>query len=232
MENDALILIIEDDKPISHFIRISLETQGYKCIQVEQGKEGISLAISYSPDIIILDLGLPDMDGIDLIGKIKDICKAKIIIVSARDNDKSKVLALDTGADDYLTKPFSVPELLARIRVVLRNRKNDLNDGFDDFYLKIHGLVIDSSKRKVFIENKEVHLTPIEYKLMELLGRYSGRVLTHKFIIDQIWGPNNTDSQSLRVFMASLRRKIEIDTTQPIYLLTEVGVGYRLADEQ
>lgn len=231
MENDALILIIEDDKPISHFIKISLETQGYKCIQVEQGKEGISLAISYNPDIIILDLGLPDMDGIDLIGKIKDICKAKIIIVSARDNDKSKVLALDTGADDYLTKPFSVPELLARIRVVLRNRKNDLNDGFDDFYLKIHGLVIDSSKRKVFIENMEVHLTPIEYKLMELLGRYSGRVLTHKFIIDQIWGPNNTDSQSLRVFMASLRRKIEIDTTQPMYLLTEVGVGYRLADE-
>ncbi|AKC62353.1 response regulator transcription factor [Clostridium sporogenes] len=233
MDIKPLILIVEDDKPICKFINISLEAQGYKCINTQYGKEAISLVFSHNPDIIILDLGLPDIDGIDVIEKIRPVIKAKIIVVSARGHEREKVTALDCGADDYLTKPFSVAELLARIRVALRhfdqdnNFQNELSEVFT-----VRDLKIDFAKRKVFILDKDIHLTPIEYKMMELMARYAGRVLTHKFIINEIWSNySDDDTKSLRVFMANIRRKIEKNPAQPQYILTEVGVGYRLIDE-
>ncbi|EKO1911540.1 response regulator transcription factor [Clostridium botulinum] len=233
MDIKPLILIVEDDKPICKFINISLEAQGYKCINTQYGKEAISLVFSHNPDIIILDLGLPDIDGIDVIEKIRPVIKAKIIVVSARGHEREKVTALDCGADDYLTKPFSVAELLARIRVALRhfdqdnNFENELSEVFT-----VRDLKIDFAKRKVFILDKDIHLTPIEYKMMELMARYAGRVLTHKFIINEIWSNySDDDTKSLRVFMANIRRKIEKNPAQPQYILTEVGVGYRLIDE-
>nr|WP_207714679.1 response regulator transcription factor [Clostridium tetanomorphum] len=228
-----LILIVEDDKPICKFIHVSLETQGYKCVNTQYGKEAISLVFSHSPDIVILDLGLPDMDGIDVIEKIRPVTKAKIIVVSARGHEREKVTALDYGADDYLTKPFSVAELLARIRVALRH-SNQINNSQNEIteIFTVRNLKIDFERRKVSILDRDIHLTPIEYKLMELMAKYAGRVLTHKFIINEIWGSCcEDDTKSLRVFMANIRRKIEKNPAQPEYILTEVGVGYRLIDE-
>lgn len=233
MESKPLILVVEDDKPIRHFICVSLEAQGYKCIDTQLGKTAISLVSSNNPDIIIMDLGLPDMDGIDVITMIRPMTKAAIIVVSARGHDVEKVEALDRGADDYLTKPFSLPELLARIRVAIRH-SNQVNPSYQESTSEflVGDLKIDFEKRRVFLSDDQIHLTPIEYKLMVLMAKYAGRVLTHKFILNEIWGTfSGNDTQSLRVFMANIRRKIEVDPAQPRYILTEVGVGYRLADE-
>ena len=233
MELKPLILIVEDDKSICKFIRISLETQGYKCEETKYGKTAISMALSMSPDIIVLDLGLPDIDGIEVIEKLKDISNAKIIVVSARGHERDKVEALDAGADDYLTKPFGVSELLARIRVCLRNivKENNFKLEEEDIF-QVRDLKIDYEKRRIYIDNEEIHLTPIEYKLLVLMAKYAGKVLTHRFIINEIWGTYmESETQSLRVFMASIRRKIEKDPTQPQYILTEIGVGYRMIDE-
>jgi len=233
VESKPLILVVEDDKPIRNFICVSLDTQGYKCMDTERGKTAISLVSSHNPDMIIIDLGLPDMDGIDVIKQVRPVTKAAIIVVSARGLEREKVEALDCGADDYLTKPFSVGELLARIRVAFRHslRASQLQNESPDVFL-IGELKIDFEKRHVFLSNNEIHLTPIEYKLMVLMAKYSGRVLTHKFILDEIWGSSSgIDTQSLRVFMANIRRKIEKEAAQPRYILTEVGVGYRLVDE-
>ena len=229
-----LILIVEDDKSISKFIKVSLETQGYKTEETKYGKTAISMAFSMSPDIIILDLGLPDINGIEVIEKLKNISNSKIIVVSAREHERDKVEALDAGADDYLTKPFGVSELLARIRVALRNivKESNINLEYNKSTFQVRDLKLDYEKRRVYINSEEIHLTPIEYKLLMLMAKYCGKVLTHKFIINEIWG-NYTDyeTQSLRVFMASIRRKIEKDPAQPEYILTEIGVGYRLIDE-
>jgi len=233
MDIKPLILIVEDDKPIKKFMKVSLEAQGYKCIETEFGNAAISLIFSHNPDIIILDLGLPDIDGLNVIDKVRESTKARIIVVSARGRESEKVEALDKGADDYLTKPFSVAELLARIRVALRhfNVDNNPQNNVQSVFV-VKDLKIDFEKRKVTILHKEIHLTPMEYKLIELMSRYAGRVLTHKYIVDEIWGSYfDNDSQSLRVFMANIRRKIEKDPAQPQYIITEVGVGYRLVDE-
>jgi len=233
MDIKPLILIVEDDKPIKKFMKVSLEAQGYKCIETEFGKVAITLIFSHNPDIIILDLGLPDIDGLNVIDKVRDSTKAKIIVVSARGRESEKVEALDRGADDYLTKPFSVAELLARIRVALRrfNGDDSLQNNFQSSFA-VKDLKIDFEKRRVTVSNEEIHLTPMEYKLIELMSRYAGRVLTHKYIVDEIWGSYfDNDSQSLRVFMANIRRKIEKDPAQPQYIITEVGVGYRLIDQ-
>ncbi|MGH4137621.1 response regulator [Clostridium sp.] len=233
MDTKPLILIVEDDKPIKKFMKVSLEAQGYKCIETEFGKAAITLTLSLNPDIIILDLGLPDMDGLDVIEKVRETTKAMIIVVSARGHEREKVEALDKGADDYLTKPFSVAELSARIRVALRHFDVDSNsqDKVRAAFM-VKDLKIDFEKRKVTILDSEIHLTPMEYKLIELMSKYAGRVLTHKYIVDEIWGNYfDNDSQSLRVFMANIRRKIEKDPAQPQYIITEVGVGYRLVDE-
>ncbi len=233
MELKPLILIVEDDKSICKFIKVSLETQGYKCEETKYGKTAISMALSMSPDIIVLDLGLPDIDGIEVIEKLKDISNSKIIVVSARGYERDKVEALDAGADDYLTKPFGVSELLARIRVCLRNivKENNFKLEEEDIF-QVRDLKIDYEKRRIYIDSEEIHLTPIEYKLLVLMAKYAGKVLTHRFIINEIWGSYmESETQSLRVFMASIRRKIEKDPTQPQYILTEIGVGYRMIDE-
>ena len=233
MDIKPLILIVEDDKPIKKFMRVSLEAQGYKCIETEFGNAAISIVLSQNPDIIILDLGLPDIDGLKVIDKVRSSTKARIIVVSARGRESEKVEALDKGADDYLTKPFSVAELSARVRVALRHLNQDnssQNNELSVFVVK--DLKIDFDKRKVIILDEEIHLTPMEFKLIELMSKYAGRVLTHKYIVDEIWGNYfDNDSQSLRVFMANIRRKIEKDPAQPQYIITEVGVGYRLVDE-
>ncbi|HEY8889373.1 MAG TPA: response regulator transcription factor [Clostridium sp.] len=233
MNIKPLILIVEDDKPIRRFMKVSLEAQGYKCIETELGNTAITLIFSQNPNIIILDLGLPDIDGLKVIENVRDSTKARIIVVSARGREREKVEALDKGADDYLTKPFSVAELLARIRVALR-QFNGVSDSQGDMLseFNVKNLSIDFKKRRVTILNEEIHLTPMEYKLIELMSRYAGRVLTHKYIVDEIWGSYfENDTQSLRVFMANIRRKIEKDPAQPQYIITEVGVGYRLVDE-
>ncbi|GCD12320.1 response regulator [Clostridium tagluense] len=233
MDIKPLILIVEDDKPIKKFMKVSLEAQGYKCIETEFGNTAIALIFSNNPDIIILDLGLPDIDGLNVIEKVRESTKARIIVVSARGHESEKVEALDSGADDYLTKPFSVAELLARIRVALRHFNGDSNSqNIAQSVFQVKDLKIDFEKRRVTILHEEIHLTPMEYKLIELMSRYAGRVLTHKYIIDEIWGSYfENETQSLRVFMANIRRKIEKDPAQPQYIITEVGVGYRLVDE-
>lgn len=232
MNNKPCILVVEDDKPIRNFITASLSTQGYDYIETDKGNEAVALSMSHNPDLVILDLGLPDIDGIEVIGRIREWSKAPIIIVSARENERQKVEALDKGADDYLTKPFGISELLARVRVSLRHilPNESQNQNVDSF--KAKDLTVDFNKRRVTVKDKEIHLTPIEYKILTLLCRYPGKVLTHNFIIHEIWGvPVGNETQSLRVFMATLRRKIEKDPAQPEYIYTEVGVGYRMIDD-
>ncbi|KOF56065.1 MULTISPECIES: response regulator [Clostridium] len=233
MNNNPYILVVEDDRPIRNFITAALSSQGYKYIETDKGNEAITLSISNHPDLIILDLGLPDIDGTQVIERVRELLNIPIIIVSARENERQKVEALDMGADDYLTKPFGISELLARIRVSLRHSSINDNlkkENIETFQVKT--LKIDFGKRRVTIDNKEIHLTPIEYKIIVLLAKYSGKVLTHNFIIREIWGTSlGNETQSLRVFMANLRRKIEKDPAQPEYIYTEVGVGYRMIEE-
>ena len=225
-----LMLIVDDEKPIRRFMKVSLETEQYGCIEAQNGMEAVSLIASHQPDVVILDLGLPDMDGLDVIRKVREWSAVLVIVVSARGQEREKVEALDAGADDYLTKPFGVGELLARIRVALR-RKDTGNDPADAAST-LGELTIDFMKRRVTLRGNDVHLTPTEYRLLALLARHSGRVLTHRFLIHEIWGASMPeDTQSLRVCMGNLRRKIETDPAIPRYLLTEVGVGYRMADE-
>ncbi len=227
---EPLILIAEDEKPIRHFIKVSLETQKYSCLEAQDGSNAILLIASHHPDVVILDLGLPDMDGLDVIRKVREWSQVPVIVVSARGHEREKVQALDAGADDYLTKPFSVPELLARIRVALR--RNTLVTHSAEPVFELDQLKIDFEKRRVTLSGNMLHLTPTEYNLLTLLAKHCGKVLTHRFLISQVWGTAGTDdAQTLRVCMGNLRRKIEIDTAQPRYIVTEVGVGYRMVDE-
>jgi two-component system KDP operon response regulator KdpE len=227
-----LFLIVEDDKQIRKFINFSLKTQEYDCLEAETGTEAMSV-ISTQQGLmaIILDLGLPDMDGIDIINKVREFSNIPIIVVSARDQDNEKVEALDAGADDYLTKPFSIKELLARIRVVLRHSKNNNKEEMPVVY-KIGDLEIDQEKHKATLEGIDVHFTPMEYRVLTLLIRNSGKVLTHKYLLKEVWSNYlESDVQSLRVFMANIRRKLEKNPAKPRYIFTEVGIGYRFADE-
>lgn len=229
MNENITVLVIEDDKSISRFLQLSLKTNNYKPLLASNGLDGISLFMSNNPDIILLDLGLPDIDGREVLEQIRNQSDVPIIIVSARGEEKEKVEALDNGADDYITKPFHLGELLARIRVALRKKTtgSTLEKVFE-----LDGFKLDFEKRRITINNEEVHFTPIEYKLLTLLVRNAGKVLTHNFIIKKIWGYSyEEESQSLRVFMANIRRKIETDTMNPRYIITEVGVGYRFMDE-
>ncbi|MBY1862115.1 response regulator transcription factor [Clostridioides difficile] len=228
-----LILLVEDDKTIRKFISTALLTQDYDVKEAITGKEGISIAVSYSPDVVLLDLGLEDMDGIEVIKAIRQFSNIPIIVVSAREQDRDKVEVFDAGADDYLTKPFSIVELLARVRVAFRHsqveaqQKDDVKSMFE-----VDKLLIDFDKRKVIVDDVEVHLTPIEYNILSLLAKHHGKVFTHNFIIKEIWGSViGNETKSLRVFMATLRRKIEKQPANPRYIITEVGVGYRLNDE-
>lgn len=231
MSSKTLVLIIEDDAPIENFMATAMISQGYKTITAQTGEVGVSLAASWNPDIILLDLGLPDIDGMEVISRIRAICDAPIIIVSARHLDHDKVDALDSGADDYIAKPFSVPELLARIRVALRHHeKEDQEEDTISIYQN-RDLIIDYARRLVTVRNEIVHLTPIEYDILRQMAIHAGRVLTHKQILQKIRGnfQPESDSQTLRVFVSNLRRKIELNPADPEYIQTEVGVGYRLA---
>ncbi len=227
-----LILIADDEKTIRSFLKVSLETQGYKCIEADCGASALMLAASHNPDVLVLDLGLPDIDGVDVIKKLREMSQIPIIIVSARGHDREKVEALDAGADDYLTKPFSVSELLARIRVILRHYSfSKASDNQDKLFI-IGGLTVDEEKRRVWLDGAEIHLTPNEYKVLALFIKHQGKVLTHRFIIENVWGSlSSDDTQSLRVCMGNLRRKLNEEPAQPRYIITEIGVGYRLADE-
>lgn len=228
--NKPMILVVEDDKAIRNLITTTLETQAYQFHTASTGGESILEAVSHKPDIIILDLGLPDMDGVDIIKKIRTWSNVPIIVVSARSEDKDKIEALDAGADDYLTKPFSVDELLARLRVTLRRVQYDYAKNTQDEVVFINGgLKIDYAAGCVYLDEKEVHLTPIEYKLLCLLAKNVGKVLTHNFILKEVWvNALPDDTPSLRVFMATLRKKIEQTPSEPKYLQTHIGVGYRM----
>lgn len=228
--NKPMILVVEDDKAVRNLITTTLETQAYQFHTASTGGESILEAISHKPDIIILDLGLPDMDGIDIIKKIRTWSNVPIIVVSARSEDRDKIEALDAGADDYLTKPFSVEELLARLRVTLRRVQYDYaKNTQDDAVFSNGGLKIDYSAGCVWVDEKEIHLTPIEYKLLCLLAKNVGKVLTHNFILKEVWvNALPDDTPSLRVFMATLRKKIEQTPSNPKYIQTHIGVGYRM----
>ena len=228
--NKPSILIIEDDKAVKNLIATTLEMHDYHYIWADKGEQGILSAASQRPDIILLDLGLPDMDGVDVILKIRSWTNTPIIVISARSEDSDKIAALDAGADDYLTKPFSVEELLARLRAT--QRRLIATQGVmpaQQTFFENGRLRIDYAAGCVFLEDTELHLTPIEYKLLCLLSKNVGKVLTHTFIMENIWGRNwETDIASLRVFMATLRKKLEPTEDSPQYIQTHIGVGYRM----
>lgn len=224
-----LILVIEDDRAVRNLITTTLETHDYKFISAVNGQQAILEIISQHPDIILLDLGLPDMDGVEIINKVRSWSIIPIIVISARSEDINKIEALDAGADDYLTKPFSVDELLARLRVTIRRLKYNEYQKVEDVVFENGDLKIDYNSGCVYLNEQELHLTPIEYKLICLLAKNIGKVLTHNFILKEVWGNYiQSDVPSLRVFMATLRKKIEADTTNPQYIQTHVGVGYRM----
>lgn len=228
--NKLQILIVEDDSSVKNLMTTTLKAHDYKYIVAETGEDAIRQASTYNPDIILLDLGLPDIDGVDVIKKIRTWSNVPIIVISARSEDADKIEALDNGADDYLTKPFSVEELLARIRVTGRRLAVMMANGEGNESVFINGkLKIDFAAGCAYLEDNELHLTPIEYKLLCLLAQNIGKVLTHTFITQKVWGSSwDNDVASLRVFMATLRKKIESAPNSPQYIQTHIGVGYRM----
>ena len=228
--NKLQILIVEDDSSVKNLMTTTLKAHDYKYIVAETGEDAIRQASTYNPDIILLDLGLPDIDGVDVIKKIRTWSNVPIIVISARSEDADKIEALDNGADDYLTKPFSVEELLARIRVTGRRLAVMMANGEANESVFTNGkLKIDFAAGCAYLEDNELHLTPIEYKLLCLLAQNIGKVLTHTFITQKVWGSSwDNDVASLRVFMATLRKKIESAPNSPQYIQTHIGVGYRM----
>lgn len=232
--NKPLILVVEDDRAIRNLISTTLEMNCYAFHTAETGAASIIEAVSHQPDVIILDLGLPDMDGVDIIKKVRTWSGVPIIVVSARSDDRDKVSALDAGADDYLTKPFSVDELLARLRVAIRRSAAVGGREAPDVAVFTNGaLEIDYAAGCAFVDGQEIHLTPIEYKLLCLLSRNAGKVLTHNFILKEIWvNASAEDTPSLRVFMATLRKKLESGASGTKYIQTHIGIGYRMVRVQ
>ncbi len=228
MSNEALILVIEDEPQMRKFIRASLGAHGYRWVEAANAAEARIAATTHNPDLCLLDLGLPDLDGLKLLVELREWCQAPIIVLSARGREEDKVEALDAGANDYLTKPFGVSELLARIRVALRHQLV----AADPVQRIAFGTVtIDLTRRLVLRETTEIHLTPLEYRLLVLLAKNLGKVLTHRQILKDVWGPNHENqAHSVRVCMAELRKKIEDNPARPRWLVTEPGVGYRLRD--
>ncbi|AMJ40240.1 response regulator [Anaerotignum propionicum] len=227
--NKPFILIVEDDSAVRNLISTTMETQDYKYHTAASGGEALIAAVSQNPDVVLLDLGLPDMDGVEIIKKIRSWSNMPIIVISARAEDQDKIEALDAGADDYLTKPFSVEELLARLRVALRRISYTQRMGREQVEFVNGDLRVDYASGCGYFAGEELHLTPIEYKLLCLLSKNVGKVLTHTYITKEIWGSTwDNDIASLRVFMATLRKKIEENPAQPQYIQTHVGVGYRM----
>jgi two-component system, OmpR family, KDP operon response regulator KdpE len=231
-EQQPKILLVEDEQQIRRFLRVTLVSNGYKLIEAGGGQEGLTLAASEKPDLIILDLGLPDMDGLDFARQLREWCSAPVIVLSARGQEDDKIAALDAGADDYLTKPFGTGELLARLRVAFRHHDRTRTESNGTLYA-FGKVSIDLAKRQVFKDGVELHLTPIEYKLLALLLRHAGKVLTHKQLLKDVWGDAYSDEHHyLRVYMGQLRHKLEDNAARPRHLITEPGVGYRLKIDQ
>jgi two-component system, OmpR family, KDP operon response regulator KdpE len=228
---DPVVVLIEDEPQIRRFLRATLTGQGYRLFEATTGADGVVEVSSRQPDVVIVDLGLPDMDGLDVIRRVREWTDVPIIVLSARGQERDKVGALDVGADDYVSKPFGAGELLARIRVALRHRVSASHEG-DEAVFKVGELQVDLVRRHVSMGDKEVHLTPIEYKLLTTLVRHAGKVVTHAHLLREVWGPAHTEqAHYARVYMAHLRHKLEAEPARPRYLLTEPGVGYRLASE-
>lgn len=232
MTNKYSILIVEDESRISNFMNTILTINDYNVISAVDGKQALISITSHCPDVIILDLGLPDMDGLSIIQSVRTWSQIPIIVVSARDHERDKVEALDLGADDYITKPFGTSELLARIRTALRHSRTNIDPKLlNPSAFHAGDLTIDYDKRQIIIASVPVHLTQNEYKIVSLLSKYAGRVLTYDYIIKTLWGPHaKYDNQILRVNMANIRRKIEKKPAEPAYIFTEVGVGYRMIE--
>ena len=229
--NKQTILSIEDEKNIGNYIETILISNGYKALKAMNGMSGLSMCTSHHPDLILLDLGLPDIDGMEVLDRIRGFSNVPIIVISARTQEKEKVEALDRGADDYITKPFGSEELLARIRTALRHSTQVRSSVGAEKRYSCEDLIIDFDKRLVTLAGEDIHLTQIEYKLVSLLAKNAGKVLTYDYILKEIWGPYaDMDNQILRVNMANIRRKIEKNPAEPHYIYTEIGVGYRMKE--
>lgn len=225
-DSNLRILVVDDERAIRRFLRAALISHGYQVFEAETGQAALAAAVDHRPELLILDLGLPDMDGIEVTRQLREWSQVPIIILSVRDQENDKIAALDAGADDYLTKPFGVGELMARIRVALRRSIQAVED--EPVYI-VDDLKVDIARRLVSLKGAEVDLTPTEYDILRMLVQHAGRVLTHRQILREIWGaPYETETHLLRVNMSNLRRKIEPDPNQPMYVVTEPGVGYRL----
>lgn len=226
--NEPLVLVIEDEVSIRRFLKLALTDHGFAFSEAATGQQGISKCALEKPALVILDLGLPDIDGLEVTRQIREWSNVPIIVLSARGQEKDKVEVLDAGADDYLTKPFGVPELLARARVALRHATRFSEAQLESDY-SFGNVRVELARRQVFVKAEEIHLTPIEYKMLVLLIRHAGKVVTHRQLLREVWGNEYSDeTQYLRVYMAQLRRKLEEDPAHPKYLITEPGVGYRL----
>ena len=224
-------MLIEDEPEIRRFLRASLSDHGFRLYEATTGQEGLVQAEARNPDMVLLDLGLPDMEGTEVIRRLRAWTPIPIIVLSARDQEPMKVAALDLGADDYVTKPFGIDELLARMRASLRQMVRASVD-HNEYVFTVGDLRIDFGRRKVFVANKEVHLTPTEYKLLSTLSKYAGKVVTHRQLLKEVWGPLHVEEDHyLRVYMRQLRNKMEANPAHPRYLLTELGVGYRLRSD-
>ena len=227
-DNKKQILLIEDEPQMLRFLRIILKGHGYRLFEAVTGEDGLMQAAVRNPDVVLLDLGLPDIDGLDVTRRIREWSPVHIIIISAREQEKDKVRALDAGADDYLTKPFGAGELLARIRVALRRSAINSKNGQQSVFI-MDNIKVDLLKRQIFLGEKEIHLTPIEYKILATLIQNAGKVLTHRQLLKDVWGPPYAgQTQYLRVYMTQLRHKLEADPARPRFLINEPGVGYRL----
>lgn len=235
MSEKQTILVIEDERSISNFICRALTANDYKAIPAFRGKEGMSLFFSHSPDLVLLDLGLPDTDGLDILAQLRGLPReVPVIIISARDQESEKVKALDMGADDYVVKPFGVSELLARIRSALRRADRlKLSQGIQRDVYQIKDLTVDLAKHQVLLGDEEIHFTQNEFKILELLAIHAGKVLTYDFILEHVWGPysGSGSNQILRVNMANIRRKLKENPSDPKYIHTELGIGYRMLDD-
>ncbi|KAB8146045.1 response regulator [Chloroflexia bacterium SDU3-3] len=230
--SQPLVLVIEDEAPIRRFLRATLQAHEFRYREAVTGGDGLRAATLEQPDLIILDLGLPDIDGLQVIAELRSWASIPIIVLSARGREQDKIAALDAGADDYLTKPFGTGELLARIRVSLRHHARSAQPLADTAF-RVGGLRVDLVRRHVWVDDAEVHLTPIEYRMLSTLIRHAGQVVTHRQLLTEVWGPGyGTEAQYLRVYIGQLRRKIEREPARPYYLMTELGVGYRLRDEE
>jgi len=226
-----LILVVEDEPQIRHFLRTTLTAAGYRVVEAENGERGVLEAATHKPDLVMVDLGLPDIDGIDVVKRIRAWSALPILILSARSAEADKVAALDAGADDYVTKPFGVGELTARVRVALRHAARGAAPGAAGT-LRFGNVEVDLERRLVRTDGRDVHLTPIEFRLLGCLARHAGMVLTHRHLLREVWGPSHIDqAHYLRIYMKQLRHKLEPDPARPRFLLTETGVGYRLAME-